>query len=68
MDVPKPPTPTELRAFRERTGWSQKTLALRLGEAGRRSPPAYLSLALELLETRWDAECGAEQQKARPLP
>lgn len=52
-------TPEELRAFRERLGWSLSRLAEALGvdrmtvwkwERGTHAPPPFLRLALERLE------------------
>ena len=58
-------TPEEIRTERQRLGYTQKELAKALGligprvertiedwEAGRRTPPAYLRLALEMISDR----------------
>ena len=54
-----PPTPTEIREYRDRNGLTQRALADSLGvnirsvqrwEAGDREPDAFLRLALERLE------------------
>ena len=53
-------TPTEIKAWREERGLSQREMADVLGvrqatvsrwESGERTPPPYLRLALEMLDT-----------------
>jgi len=66
-----PPTATELKAFRAATGLSQAELAKTLGaskravedwEAARRSPPAFLRLALAAVNAQLAPYAGPEPE------
>ena len=61
-----PPTAVELKTFRSSTGLSQSELANELGvskraieewEAGRRTPPAFLRLALAAVNAQLTPYC-----------